>query len=383
MDERELADLLKRYKNGKCSPEEVALVESIIFPGDDQEIKDQTQAELDDKAAVWHNLNELTQRQPKRGGIYRVLPYAAAAAVIIGAIIVFATKQNPSVKENNQIVRINDVAPGTNRATLKLADGSVVDLEQQANGKIATQGDAQIRKSGSGKLIYASDAELASKTGSPVFNTLTTPKGGQYELTLPDGTKAWLNAASSISFPTNLGSSATRELSITGEVYFEVARDQSRPFRVSSATQTVEVLGTHFSINSYADEPQVKTSLLEGSVRITPHTLASGIVLKPGQQALLNQNKKIEIVPVDESEIAWKNGLIRVRNADLKTVMRQLARWYDLEVVYQGQISNESINAAVPRNSRLATVLELLSGIGVEFKIEQTATGKKIIVQGN
>lgn len=380
MNKREFEILLERYQKGECTAREAAAIEKILFAGADEHVGKLSEAEQIDLETRWADANRHTGATGKRVSILRLLPYVAAAVLIGLFIFLYSYKSSWT---SNETVFISDVAPGSNRATLKLADGSVINLEERVNGEVATQNGIKIVKTATGQVIYTFRDQLAAKTNSLSYNTISTPNGGEFAVELPDGSKAWLNAASSVHFPTNLGSGIARELSITGEVYFEVKKDTARPFRVKSGSQTVEVLGTHFSINSYADEPQATTSLLEGSVRITSPSLPSGIVLKPGQQAVFRQNKKLEIVPVDESVIAWKNGLIRARNADLKTVMRQLARWYDLEVVYQGQISNESINAAVPRTSRLATVLEFLSGIGVEFKIEQTETGKRIIVQGN
>lgn len=381
MDKCEFENLLQRYQTGACTPQEVEAIEHVFATGA-SELGKINDAEMRELKRTWIESSEKITRTGKRIKVVRLASYATAAACI-AAIALGTVRHFSNIKPEPVVTVLTDIGPGGNRAKLTLADGSIVDLEEQKNGQIAQQGATQVQKLATGQLVYTLNPQFADKTFSNQLNTISTPKGGEYAINLPDGTKAWLNAASSITFPTDLGNGTAREISMTGEVYFEVAKDESRPFRVKSSDQTVEVLGTHFSINSYADEPSVKTSLLEGSVRITPRSLTSGTILKPGQQAILNQNSKIKIVPVDESVIAWRNGLIRNRGADLKTVMRQIARWYDLEVVYKGHISDEPINTALPRSSRLATVLEFLSGIGVEFTIEQTAAGKRIIVQGN
>lgn len=385
MDKRELDLLLERYYKGECTPREMAAIENVLLNG----IKDEgkvTDEEMEELMRTWTELQQPVERTATRTLVMRALPYAAAIVLICSAILLVIRNSSDQKRDNTlaNITTLTDVAPGGNRATLTLGDGTSVDLEASQNGQVAAQGYSTVSKSSPGQIVYSKNPQFAGQPNGS--NTITTPKGGEYAVELPDGSKVWLNAASSITFPTDMGhGGGAREISMTGEVYFEVAKDESRPFRVKSGTQMVEVLGTHFSINSYADEPQVKTSLLEGSVRITPRSLTSGVLLKPGQQAILNQNSKIKIVPVDESVIAWRKNLIRFRGSDIKSVMRQLSRWYDFETVYTGNISEEQqYNFTVPKDSRLATVLAFISeGTGVAFTIQQTEAGKRIIVKGN
>ncbi|UYQ91770.1 FecR domain-containing protein [Chitinophaga horti] len=382
MDKRELETLLDRYEKGQCTPREIAALEKVLAVAAEDSVTDELEVDTNTFKQKWALAKQKTNAASRRARILRILPYAAASIVIAGSLFFFGDRYYGATKQQPQVTIIENVEPGRNQAYLTLGDGRKISLEEAKDGLLASQGSFSLYKTGNGQLKYVRPNDKAGINPMQT-NTISTPRGGEFSVELPDGSRVWLNAASSITFSTDMATSATRELSIHGEVYFEVATDKSRPFRVKAGIQTVEVLGTHFSINSYADEPQVKTSLLEGSVRITSHTLATGVILRPGQQALLSQNKKIEIVPVNESALAWKNGLIRFRGADLHTVMRQLSRWYDLDVIYEGQISNELINATVPKTSQLATVLDLLRGIGVEFTIEQTATGKRIIVKGN
>ncbi|MCK7553740.1 FecR domain-containing protein [Chitinophaga sedimenti] len=329
MDQHEIDKLIARYDGGTATPEEISVVERILFGPDDDDANPQNAHEVAVQRELWlSSYARIQQRRSTTKKIYRVMSYAAAA-LFAGVLLFAGGRYYRGMQPKAIATTIADVAPGASRATLTLADGSVVDLEQHKNGQVAAQGYANVQKSAAGKIVYTLNPQLAGKKVAPGINTISTPKGGEFAIELPDGTKAWLNAASSMTFATDLGSGSSRELNITGEVYFEVKKDEARPFRVKAGSQVVEVLGTHFSINSYADEPQVKTALFEGSVRITSPSLPSGVTLKPGQQALFSNTKAIEIFPVDASVIAWKDGLIRFRGSDLKTVMRQLARWYD------------------------------------------------------
>jgi len=230
-------------------------------------------------------------------------------------------------------------------------------------------------KISNGQLAY----HAAGKPVGTSYNTVTTPAGGQYQVTLPDGSRVWLNAASSITYPTMFNGN-DRTVQITGEVYFEVAHDATKPFRVKSNGQTIEVLGTHFNINAYDDENVIKTTLLEGSVKVTTGDHVA--LLQPGQQSQVAtaENptgifKGIQNVDTDEA-VAWKNGLFRFDKADIKTIMRQFSRWYDVDVVYQGDIKERVFSGSMHRNLSAANALELLSLANVHFTIDR----KNIVV---
>jgi transmembrane sensor len=255
---------------------------------------------------------------------------------------------------------------------LTLADGSQIMLDSAANGVLAQQGNTNIVKQQDGQLSYNSkgipEAAIA-------YNTLTTPPGGQYKLTLPDGSKVWLNAASSIKYPTAFIGN-TRQVETTGEVYFEIAKDASKPFKVLQNEMEVEVLGTHFNINGYIDEAVFRTTLLEGSIKIT--TPKGNDILKPGQQAQVQKTGVVKIINDADLEetMAWKDGNFYFENSDIYTVMRQIARWYDVDVTYKGTVSKHFLGT-ISRNVNLSQVLSMLQQTGeVKFKIE----GRKVIV---
>jgi ferric-dicitrate binding protein FerR (iron transport regulator) len=268
-----------------------------------------------------------------------------------------------------------DIPPGTNKATLILGDGSVVTLDSAGN-RVISQGGTAIRQQG-GQLQYDARGAAAEVT----YNTLATPNGGQFKVRLPDGTQAWLNAASSIRYPTTF-SGEKRVVEITGEVYLEVARQQGHPFVVQIKTASgsggeVEVLGTHFNINAYNDEPLIKTTLLEGSVKVTTGN-GRYSVLRPGQQSAVNSSGAINILEQVNigAVIAWKQGYFSFAQTDLRSVMRQIGRWYDVEIVYEGAVPDKKFGGAIPRDSPASEVLKILEVSGVHFRIE----GKKIVV---
>lgn len=271
-----------------------------------------------------------------------------------------------------------DIAPGKEGAILTLADGSQIVLDSIGNGLIASQKGANVLLE-NGQLAYNSTGE---NTGELAYNTMTTPKGRQFQVVLPDGTKAWLNAASSLKFPTRF-SGKERRVSITGEVYFEVARQAKQPFFVKINDQAeIQVLGTSFNANAYENEAGINTTLLEGSVKIIP-TLnsknpTSNVILKPGQQARLINHQLSIVKNVDiEKVTAWKNGLFNFKGATLEDVMRQLERWYDIEVVYEKGIPNIHFGGEISRDVSLAGVIRGLEDAGVRFRIEE---GRKLVV---
>ena len=269
-----------------------------------------------------------------------------------------------------------DIAPGEKKATLTLADGNTLILEKESSGVVARQGEHTFIVQENEQLIYQTGS--GDTTRQETLNTLSTPAGGEYRLTLPDGSKVWLNAKSSITFPT-LFQGEKRQVWITGEVYFEVARlDAANPFHVSVREGIViEVLGTHFNINSYEEENFVKTTLLEGSVRVHPPHGGTPQPLRPGEQAIINDTGHIEVCAVDtDAVIAWKNGQFVFEKADIETVMRQLTRWYDVEVEYKGAISCH-FGGVVSRDVNISNILHVLERTDeVTFEINN----KKIIV---
>jgi transmembrane sensor len=274
----------------------------------------------------------------------------------------------------------NDIAPGRSKATLTLADGSTITLDSAHTGNLTSQGNARVIKRGDGQLQYASAA--ANTPAAPmVYNVLSTPRGGEYRLKLQDGTNVWLNASSSIRYPTTF-IGKERRVEITGEAYFEVAKNADMPFRVSvnnpaaGKNTEIEVLGTGFDVNAYQDEVGQRTTLIEGSVRVSNGPGA--VTLKPSEQAVSSGNQlKTMQLENPEQTIAWKNGYFEFENADIPTIMRQISRWYDVDVEYQGKGSDDRFSGRFSRNVSLAVVLQILHTSGVQL----LADDKKIVIR--
>jgi ferric-dicitrate binding protein FerR (iron transport regulator) len=268
---------------------------------------------------------------------------------------------------------INDVAPGGNKAILTLADGSTIILDDAHDGTVAHQGNTKVLKF-AGKLAYNGPGTPAAER---LYNTVSTPRGGEYQVILPDGSQVWLNTASSLRFPTSFNGNE-RRVEITGEAYFEVTKKAGMPFVVSVNTAEIRVLGTHFNVMAYDEEALLKTTLLEGSVQFThgpEHTM-----LVPGQQSQLIKNGQIKVLNNVNLEevIAWKNGMFHFERMDIVTLMRQISRWYDVEVIYANKKMDEKFFADIPRNTNLSDVLKALELTGkVQFQVE----GKKVFVK--
>jgi ferric-dicitrate binding protein FerR (iron transport regulator) len=317
-------------------------------------------------------------RKHQKSKVVSMWTIRIAAASLIGVIALSTlvwVKQHSKqpIAQINQISKSNnnDVNPGGNKAVLTLADGSTIILDDAKNGAIAQQGNTKVVKI-DGKLNYTVSEMSTQQT---VFNTISTPRGGQYQVELPDGSKVWLNSVSSLRFPTFFNGKQ-RRVEITGEAYFEVAKNQAMPFIVIVNGAEIEVLGTHFNVNAYSDESTIRTTLLEGSVKFAKD--GNFAILKPGQQSQLSLNGQLKTINDVEIEkvVAWKNGFFHFEASDFKTLSKQLARWYDVEVVYDKEI-DDLFYAKVPRSTKLSDLLKALSLTGkINFKIE----GKKIIV---
>lgn len=296
--------------------------------------------------------------------------------LMFGAWLILGQNQNQNSHVAAVRVPVRDVSPGGSKAILTLADGKQIILDS-AKGKIVQQGNLKVTNLG-GKLDYD------GRSNTVEYHTLSTPMGGQYKLVLPDGSDVWLNAASSITFPTAF-IGEERKVTITGEVYFEVAHNARQPFHVKVNAVDVEVLGTHFNINGYGDESFVKTTLLEGSVKINDQ--GKTVLLKPGEQARASEltDESISITTPDIDEVmAWKNGRFHYDNADLKTIMRQVMRWYDVEVEYKGNVPVRYFTADISRNNNLSAILKILELSNIHFRLEEGSspghTGKIIVL---
>lgn len=302
-------------------------------------------------------------------------PYVVAASLIIATVSIYFLNSNDKEKTKPVLadkIPESIIHPARDQAVLTLANGRTIILDSNSAGLLAKEGNVTIKRNASGEIIYTgNDTQMK-------YNLVSIPRGGQYKLILGDGTKVWLNAESSIKFPAGFALNK-RQVELRGEAYFEVEKNTSKPFIVKINTPSddggfVEVLGTHFNINSYGDEELVKTTLIKGAVRFEKE--GKSVLLKPGQQAQSGINIKIASVNTEEV-IAWKDGLFLFRDATIKTIGAQIARWYDLDVEYKGEISYH-FNAAINRNEPLKNLLKLLEGTKrVRFTIE----GKRLIIE--
>ena len=307
---------------------------------------------------------------------FSFLTAAASIILLVGIVyFYFPKKSYPSVgKVIPEKVIQQDLQPGGNKAILTLSDGKEVILDNSQNGSLGNQGNATLIKLGDGRIAYKN---IVENFKTVVYNTISTPRGGQYQVDLADGSKVWLNAASSLRFPTQF-SGKKRIVEVTGEAYFEVAHNGDLPFEVILTNGSkIEVLGTHFNVMSYQNEKNIETTLFEGSVRFIDD--ARSLLIKPGEQVIMNESSSklfIEYNVEQDAVLAWKNGKFYFNEIDIQTVMNQIARWYDVEVEYKGAI-NKVFAGTISRNVSASTILKILEATGgVSFKIE----GKKIIV---
>jgi len=382
MNKEQAQELFEKYKLDICTPEEKLLLERwYLEESVRQPMPEAPEDPSKEEQIIWNRILEILPAEPKILRLRKWYSIAAAAAILIFLSIGLYFVVNKPVQQQiagNQIHK-NDIGPGGNKAILTLADGKEIVLTGARNGILATQRNTEIKKTGDGKIIYTNDQSLSDKSSANVqYNTITTPRGGQYQVTLPDGSRVFLNAASSLIYPTVFAGNE-RKVTLAGEAYFEVAHNSHQPFRVSSNGQTVEVLGTHFNINAYSDERLIKTTLLEGSVRVSRGQKT--VVLKPGQQAQISDrdtDSDISIISDADIEeaVAWKNGLF-ILDDHIQPVMRLISRWYDVDVIYDGAAPDDIFGGEVPRFQNISEVLKVLQLTKkVHFKID----GRKIIV---
>lgn len=371
MDKIQAKELIQKYNEGSALKEEVNLLENwYVHESELQRANPEEQDYLKVNMEMWLNI-QAAKNQKKSLLLWPRI--AVAAAVLLCVAIAFYFYQQPQQQLAEQLT-VEDFGPGKNSATLTLADGKRILLTDAAHGTIASQAGVAVNKTAEGKLVYNADGKMS--TANPVINILTTARSEQYQVVLPDGSKVWLNAASSIKFPASFAGQRIRNVELRGEAYFEVAKDKVHSFIVTTAGQTVEVLGTHFNICSYPEEEAIKTTLLEGAVKVVAFAgnrpTGAESILKPNQQSIVNKESKVLTTNwVDaETVVAWKNGLFQFDDADIKTVMRQLSRWYDIEVEFSGDIPKETFSGKVYRNMSLSKVLDVLSFSQINFKIQ-------------
>ncbi len=425
---KKLLRLIKRYRDGTATAEEAAFVESYYQSFD---YKDPISASLsrEEKQAIEGRLLEAIHAGTKRTGmerggeapeeetvVRRLSPVSrpgrmwwAAAAVLVlagGGWLWINNKKNPPASIAGRAVT-PDIAPGRTGAVLTLGDGTQMVLDSLGGGVIANQNGSQVVLKNTG-LAYAPAYIPAGRTPlETMYNTLSTPKGRQFNVTLPDGTKVWLNSSSSLRYPTFF-TGGERRVDITGEAYFEVTKDKARPFLVIAGQAEVDVLGTAFNINAYADEASINTTLMDGAVRVTSDRMGgaagdvrsgggqqasarkrNSVLLRPGQQAKIGQGAgketpqgaALSLIQVENADtekvLAWKNGAFNFDGAPLGAVMRQLSRWYDIEVVYEKGVPDIRFFGEMSRNLKLSDLLKALEESKVHFRIEE---GRKLVV---
>ncbi len=364
---KEAKELLEKYKSGKCSPKEKLLLQKWFHHLNEGQLTELTETDL--KTAKKELRKEMVSLIRKSGTetFWPKIISAAAVIIIISTGTLFYKDYIKKSGVKHAISKIkNDIPPGGNIATLTLADGRKISLTDAKNGHLAEQSGIKISKTADGQLIYSiSDSENPSQLLS--YNTIETPPGGQYQVILPDGSKVWLNSASSLRYPVRFINNE-RRVEISGEAYFEVAHNGKMPFRVINHNQMVEVLGTHFNIMAYPDESSTNTTLLEGSVKIIKEDKSK--IISPGQQTRV-KNGDIDVATVDVTQIiAWKEGYFMFKNEDIQSIMRQISRWYNLEVKYEGNIPDKVFGGKISRTRNISEVLEILESTGsIHFKI--------------
>lgn len=369
---QDLNQLIDKYLSEEANFEERNLLEQSYMKASarmsKKEISDEHAARIHGIGTKsWEDLIEQIDRVgAKHSNLWpRILTVAASVVIIFLAVYFFKRNQRADVTDARLVTR--DVAPGTIGATLTLANGKKIKLADAASGKLAQEAGVTITKSSNGSLVYEIK-DGVSRSGK--YNTLSTANGETYQVRLPDGSMVYLNAASSLTYATSLIESRRRVVTLRGEGYFEIFKDKKHPFIVKTEKQEVEVLGTHFNINSYSDEPAVATTLIQGSVKV--RTGKKEQMLKPGEQSV-NDGKTIKVNQVDvDSSIDWKNGDFNLDGVEFKTAMRKIARWYNMDVIYEEAISDNIRSGGwVSRKNSLSAVLKSIEASGqVHFRIK-------------
>lgn len=390
MNQDRINQLLKLYADNISTREEVEELFALMEHDEaDEQLKQMVACTMEDAepivelspenwAKIWNNIRPLATPTSKKEILILFLKrHVAAAALILMAATVFCfmiykKKEGTIVAENKRHYQ-NELKPGGNKAVLTLANGTNIILDTAQNGYLVNQSNTKIIKLNNGLLKYK---KSVNTDGTVLYNTITTPRGGQYQVELPDGTIVWLNAESSLQFPTSF-TGKERKVELKGEGYFEVAKNADMPFIVTAGKMDVHVLGTHFNIMNYADEDNTNATLLEGNINLTTNGVTKN--LKPGHQAVVSRStNSLAISAANVKQVmAWKNGEFRFKETGIKEIMRQVSRWYNVDVEYQTNNDNQYFTASLPRMQDVSALLQMLELTGtVHFKI----AFKKIIV---
>ena len=395
-DKDHYQDLLRSYLQNDCTPQQYKdLFDYLNKNSSNRFIVEQMRSLFDELSVdsdltpnpVWSEnlrgiLSEKAQISTKVVPMHRHWLVRVVAASILFFVLTGAAFYQFYIKKNFRVTEVvakkssDKIFPGADKAKLTLADGSVILLEDALNGTLAKQGLTNIHKV-NGQVIYNAANNQSTRSSVISYNTISTPNGGQYQIVLPDGSKVWLNAASSLRFPTAF-TGDIRSVELTGQGYFEIEKKSHQPFHVSINQVFIEVLGTHFDIMGYSDEIETRATLAEGSVKVI--SKKGTVLLSPSKQAVIKKNDQtVSVSSVDvEKVLAWKNGMIEFDGEELPYIMRQLSRWYDVEVIFSGVPSKGIYKGGIRRQAPLSKVLEILKVAGVHFIMD----GKKVIVSG-
>jgi ferric-dicitrate binding protein FerR (iron transport regulator) len=314
-------------------------------------------------------MREAIDEKPKRRPVRRIIAYTAAASVLFLVGGFLYRQIGPANAHRERLVGVKEILPATNRARLKLSNGSVVYLDSTKNGKIATQGNVTIIKT-AGELAYASQQNATDRQIG--INELSVPRAGQFQLRLPDGTRVWLNSGTDISYPISFG--AERRVKINGEAFLDVAKDGNKPFIVETAHSLTRVLGTTFNVNAYTEDSVEMITVVSGAVSVLSQN--NSLTLRPGDQAFERQGKLSLELPNIQAVTAWRRGFFNFENADVRSIMRQISRFYDVSVRYEGQPSGETYDGLISRDLNLSEALSLLN----KLDIKATLTDDKTII---
>ncbi|QTE38629.1 FecR domain-containing protein [Mucilaginibacter gossypii] len=391
-NEREfyVAELISKLLKGNISPEEDIWLKNWINerPENQAQFEKLTDAgSLENKLSFWNKIdndkawNELLRKLPeaelepqKRFNYLSLLKCAAIAIMVLGISILLYRENKSSTKtDHNKSIVQNSIRPGSNQAMLILGNGQTVALKNHT--QISINEDDGTTLSNKNEILAYKHGGKTNAGHGLIYNTIVVPRGGEYQLVLADGSRIWMNSSSSLRYPTSF-SGSERRVYLSGEAYFEVAKNARMPFIVKTDKAEVKVLGTHFNVKAYGDEELCKTTLLEGAVRVQSSAMINEI--KPGQQAVINsqgQQKITSDINVEE-EVAWKNGLFMFTKADIKDVMQQVSRWYDIEVVYEGKVPDLQFSGQLSRKVDFSGFTNILKYAGLNFTIK----GKTVIV---
>lgn len=381
MTREEYNSLFEKYISGRCTDEECRLVENYqdAFEISDKEWDSRL---MGDQERVRESiLNDIRNkiRKQKNTRVVTFWKWAAAASIILVisiGLMYFNAKPEPKVVANITESRFEeDIAPGNNKAVLTLNNGSKINLDDAKNGILARESNTTIEKLPDGRLSY--NAGSVQNISGVRYNSVSTPRGGQYQITLPDGSKVWLNASSSIRFPT-VFTGMERKIELNGEAYFEITKNTLMPFKVLTHNSEIKVLGTHFNVMAYDDEKNTNTSLLEGSVEVSKGS--EKMLIKPGQEVVVNNatgHMKLGTADLEQA-VAWKNGYFIFVNENIESIMRKVSRWYNVDVSYSGNMENKDFTGTISRSKNVSELLRMLELTGaIRFDIIAGTTSEK------